>query len=1618
MANIDIKEYGWAIHLGVLPYDEKDTDVILAFNFVRPGATSKENVDWIQDDIGPEGECHNLQNDPLMFPWKWSDISWQIYTGDTKVSATIIPLQTPSANQTVQLALEFEIKSKTKDSQSPFSVKPNDTGKDAASYPHALAPLTHLPEPISSGMLKMSGFLTIKKNELSDIINNSNKISIFPKVLQITAEHQLEIGTIQYNQGYSKSVYTSIGVQPNVSFYCNQILIPNSAQTNNITKFSLASSPDSAKQNQVRDTAIRYLNPLSVIKYFLTKKINPITESNIQDYKKHLINSIGLGWEISRKVKTNSASIDNDFEIYPHVFDFLFHKTPAEIEQLSKKEIKSAFINKLKELKDSDSNRFFEILISEASGLSEVLYKKLALLNSETDPNKQYTQAWVDIANMAEDYEQGKVVYAVFWSVLLQFLSDALAIQTQVKVRANDVLAKINNDLIQRSKAALIVQGYVNTLDHQDNIIYKLVTNGELPNDEAGAVLELSHLFIGIPIENKELIAYYKMAFAQNLENIDKSKPKSVNHDHGISLTFTGDAKDKDIRGYAIALQSGINTDATNIKWDAERASWITDVKIYVKQSKKYIDQAMHETVGATLSNGVAVVEREYTGRPLNAHLVKINTTNAETSLEYLEAGSENEEFDHTDALDYVWPIEDKLPLLGYGMYYRGLATPIGNAGEVINPNHRFSDNLSKLANVSDIIEEVNTTDAHQYLSKVLPGKPVLLDSVSLIALQEISEDTRAHAFQISSNINEIHPVSLLVRDSTHFIKGLPEIKLTLTSPSPSAEFLLRWLNTELSKVQLSMIYLIDSQVIRSYLSSESVSDNQMKLKNILDNQVALLASETKRPSNITLETWSQFKAFHPAIEKLYVSVAYNGETVKKGDELFLELGQKIEDSYLKTNNVDFSIKANESESKIENKIVKIKDGEFAKITIYCLVEKKLFDDGIKKRFNIAIDSVNKLVISDNGTEYYALSPHELWFEAASAWSASESIDLVPQLEVNPDSTLALLSFNRAVKADWLKGAYIERHEWHWTGYPIDFPIAETTEFKKWVNSLVGVESYRDSHAPIFATEITSGKWQFQTSSITNSPLALSHELVNGARPARYMAYTLRPIVRFSKWLKKDRSKNNTIENPIDIESKVFAVGKLIKGIAPANANERIPVPPLKWSIPLTATYVESNENFPARAANGNMLIFDEAIRRTDSLTKFGGIGDTLEIDLMETRLSDFQEIGVNPIFHGLADPNENITLEHDKPFGLTYDTSSNAKMTQTGVIVRPKGGRGKWILAKVRARRLILPETIENSGLKDNNTINLRQVGDEYIPMDFCIDFKVPNRIQKLAYINIEGINIKLNEELSGFERLLCSFHKGYWDQSEPTWRMQILAQSQTETSMEWKTVAKQSCFASTVVPSFLIEPKITASDSDNVVVNTAKFSTVSMSDYTDPTWLTFIGSFGLDGSELGEVDDFKLVVNNDILEFKYLTDTKPRLFSLPSDIEQVRSNPLFHMLMIFKPITDISLSEAASVKDGGEFIGFYKYSGENQFTKLDIGSEVDLDGHFAYLCTFQIASSISQVQVGISNKSEVEEIIGISSSKALINLMFPDQYDAGIKESKIRLLPEYLEPIKITKC
>ena len=469
-----------------------------------------------------------------------------------------------------------------------------------------------------------------------------------------------------------------------------------------------------------------------------------------------------------------------------------------------------------------------------------------------------------------------------------------------------------------------------------------------------------------------------------------------------------------------------------------------------------------------------------------------------------------------------------------------------------------------------------------------------------------------------------------------------------------------------------------------------------------------------------------------------------------------------------------------------------------------------------------------------------------------------------------------------------------------------------------------------------------------------------------------------------------------------------------------------------------------------ARAINGNLLVFNDAMRRTDSFARQGGLGDTIEVDLLQTRQvmfksqeTVFSQIGPNPIFHrspvkdGALPPDfAKRTLKVSAPHGLTYDLVRNAKVAQTAILVQPalydtsqddgvsiEGAPSEWQLAQVRVRRMILPETQLNaaltrrqlSGTKFEFDLRWRREGLERIPGDFAVDLARADPVALV--INVDGVEYKLKlPEYAPVDeslRLMVSFHKGRWDPQQPSdpvkvmpyWAPQIYAQRRQRDSMGWVTIGRSTCHGR--------EPWLAGDGKITLVVTDASSPAaygVQMSDYTDARWLLFMGAIPGTGRQPPEEyiltpyqKDGKLRLTlsrgtfGDLAgppqDAMHWTDDRTEFFVLfvstpPSNIMAGRFDPRDRALLAFKPVN----GDQAGSQPEFELLG-------------DSPALNTLPGSTAVLCSFH----------RISSPSQKESNMVIDSLETLIGAIFPDEVNGHPRESLIRPTGSHWGPMRI---
>jgi hypothetical protein len=1145
--------------------------------------------------------------------------------------------------------------------------------------------------------------------------------------------------------------------------------------------------------------------------------------------------------------------------------------------------------------------------------------------------------------------------------------------------------------------------------------------------------------------------------------------------DPGLTLVFEsanpGPGFDHGVRGYAVALCAYVKH-AGGAGWiaDQDRAQWISDTAVFstVPGAGWLTSDGgvwwLHETIGSTTQNGIRATRAEYHGAPICAMQADANGR-----LLDKDTGNGDADADGSAAIDFLWNTDGgrRLPLLGYGMHYKALVTCIDNAGGVLEPQLRESEALcAQLLNPDRIFPRILTPGTSglldsepqwHYRSGVPPGAPAVRNPVPATAYT-LSDETRAHAFQLDQlrRAERAHAsaapaqagtpmasIALLVHDEMVdneplFLRGEGQVRehtFTVEPPTPSADFTERWLNTD--------IFLRECQEsVPALPSLGTLSDPEFarttaaRLTDFRDLQVDRIRRDAKD------------SGYHPAISAIGIAVWIEGATAPAFVKPFplartraAFVNGPIDVAPLDARQIRVSMKTSATLAATVARVVAaggrldlevlVAPGSFVRVRAFALVDGAHFAPAAAgsadQRFypGIALaassDDVPVFPALAPATEpYRAFGPTEFWFEAAPLWQnygASFALELVgPGGSLNPNETplppdLLALKCNCTGTADWVRGLFVQRHEWHWTGYPVRLPKQGAIEH--WLASFAGVESYREANEVGLETGFAAGVWRYGPHA--SGTLVLQKKtLQQGARPARYAAFTARPVIRFRAWL-NPQARNG----PVGLEKQVFAAGDVVPGVAPAGVSERLPTPPLRWAVPLTATYagqLDANGN-PERVACGNLLVIDDALRRTDQLSRLGGIGDTLEIDLLDTREQDFYEIGTNPIFHSNLDDagRKALDLRAHAPFGLTYDISSNALVSQTALIVTVDHAQGKWLLAKIRARRLILPETMVNSSLREdppsshsNFVLPIRIEGDDAIPLDFTLDLDptltlAPPPVsvvlnpgqgsRTLTFTLPDPGSVGNAEQL----RFLCSWHKRRWDGHTLAWRLQVLAQVRPSNALEWRVVSKSSGFAnsgSEFSAAYPIEQvRLTAAAPGY------RAREVRMSDYTDPMWLTFIGSFGRE--RIGNPGQYWLAAAGETLALQ-ATDNN---IALPQLLALEDSDPCFHILLVYRPLVDITRGDARS--DAGALVGAYYYSRDNghaffPMTILHDAPPADLTGCFSYLCTVQRITSPST--------TEATAMATLPTFEKFVDLLFPPPEGA---ESMMRLLPEFIGPI-----
>ena len=1640
-------KYGWIVALERAPHLNEATNRILTVNLVRP---------WCDEEVpteprGPRKPGALDMTGDLWLPWRWNTpIDWAVYGRFDDAgkpvwkkidAATVAPADDSAAFKThddIVDAIYQEIRKATAKTQYPFSQLPEDLQTmEARSLVHVLAPLTHWPARLSGGLLRLTWLMSCP----SDAFENCQLVVCFPRfemgpgTLAAGAAQEPDAATLDDFGTFSGKQAVKVDyVDQHVSFLA--LAADLSVAESPPAQGNLQLAQGSISRSALAAYFVENLLPLPILRTWIEKASDagPLAAANVQSaLVRALWAALGFGREYADgKTRANIVEFLVDGAA-PADARMLRDAIERGVENIDSTTALARFREAVEQLAAAPLSRAWTV---EQQSAWKLVHEMLASFGTAALPAPVFRANWIQVAAALTSEEGSRAVMGPWLARIL----DGLFVTPEERGAWAPVAKKLERIGEFRADLLLRAWPYTGLLAHWE-------AAGKLARqwNEATAIQELATatreaaiaaLGAGWPGPESELeipVAERMERFVQQIagmSNADRPRPR----DRGLKLDFSamdassGPGSDHRLRGYAIGLCSG-HIARGGGKWvaDGKRARWLTDTAVQVGQTWAEDEGDgiawMHEAVGATSANGEKLVSVEFEGTPVATTLA------AGGQISYDDGDP-----DGFKQIDFGWNDKDRtLPLLGYGLYYAAWATPLDNVGAVIDESMR-GRHVTELKPAGEV--RAAHAQTLQYLSSEAPGAPdcSILDE----NLYALSDETQAHAWQAreiakaaadvaavggSVRIPVLAKVALLAKpqmlsdgavDHALFPDAESECRFTVRPHGTHSAFIERWLATDRLLAE----------------AGEVPSDTELGRD---AEAIATFAATFRERRGARTQ---RATPYHPAVRAIGIALVLHGETVQR-EIVEIERVKRDAGGVLaaaqETACVEVRVVAVDSGSPKLNPgqrrvTLDLPRGAFACLRFYALVDDRHFTSGSSdQRYAAGLQNT-----TDAGfAGFRAFSPSERWFETLPEWPAvglsgdPVVLGLTPPAEgaagpVSPNLLVADIQFPTGPGwARWIKGAYLQRHEWHWTGYPVDFPDA-ASELPAWIPSLAGVESFRESIEATFTTSFDGLEWRL---GIDASGKVVVHRwpLAAGARPARYVAYLARPMLRFRRWLNPKLGENG----PYTVERDIYARGALVPGRLREGPFERLATPSLRESIPLTATYGDTFR----RRQNGAMLVFDEVIRRTDDLAQVGGLGDSIEIDLVETRFAGVSEMGNNPIFHGVGPQSSNVGLSADAAFGLTFDTGPNPKVAQTAIIVRPVNAGGRWVMAMVRARRFILPETELGTMLRAGDTrghlavIPTRIAGKDMVPLDFVVDVDAPLQ-QPLRLVAespaSEELAIAVPAALqSGAKyRYLVTWHKGRWKKEgdpkddpkddDQAWRCQVMLQMRRDARLAWETQpGTVSCFqnmGSKLKPGSSIERWYLTAGPE---ARNPEVRRIRISDYTDPRWLTFIGSFGNEMPAMAH--DCRFVVRNGNLDkLELAPDSKAQLPALRNrNASLTGDDPTFHLALVFREVADAV--RLRTEKGTGELIACYFVdSGEKPVflprTAKD-SEPANLKDCYAHILTLQRSNSLTSTE---------KEELQAGTLSDLLECAFPPQGDTA-KECILRFLPEHIGPIPI---
>lgn len=1046
--------------------------------------------------------------------------------------------------------------------------------------------------------------------------------------------------------------------------------------------------------------------------------------------------------------------------------------------------------------------------------------------------------------------------------------------------------------------------------------------------------------------------------------------------------------QESEIRGYILALQMGLCNDTGEVDWKDKPCAWLStflgklpDADQTPIKNKDNDDSTLFlDTQGATQSDGLIEQVCTYDGSPLFA-AEAVPTDNGGQTLPEMFVRV---------------PTEDGLPPLAYSAYYRALSGTVDNAGVILESGLRRQKYVGLPLEANKI---EGWGEKFQYLSRQPPGLP----SFGPVEDYGVAEDTLSfHLLKDSQRHN--FRVAVLY-GGENYIEPKSTQTITLYAPTASASFVRRWLaadqllpsndrwdpvknsaSGDIENLQKSAHgFSIDGQPFKG-VPHPAVSGIELTVRWCSLDKMEVKRSETWHLDHLSDNGWQFGLSTKVELERVESDkrkleiIAQAGHfhvTVPKGEHAVLEARSILNKKYL--------------------------DGAFARFRKAALVGEK--DPGSRP-----------YVYEDD--KYKSREAVRLYIESlpdVPADAATKGLEFTAKVVIRtPDTVEAPQELNLMLSqgdhhAQWVKGLKIEPRRWQWSGYPVQFPLDDALE--QWLPLYAGTNDAmpRPETVARFTTKKDDDKRAWLLDKLVMQPFGLVTP-----RPATHIGMIVTPVPRFESLLSAE----------VKSKIKPIFVYTRVPGVSP---RTRLPPPVWQEAIPLPHTFALSGTD-EVQVSPGNLLVLGDPAYDCSDTAAFGGIAERIELDVVSTWTKDtgeqrIDEIGPNPIFHGSPSAKGGDTtqpaLTLGPLFGLGYDRVVGGRPAQTGVVVRPEyedestGKGGRWLLAKCRLRRFIVPKLILDSKIKidesnkgqlksNKGQLKTRRVEDGWIPEDFVV-YATNKPLSSLRIECSSNTNyaFKLPKADSGHDLIyLITWHRDRWAGADATWRPLVHLYE-----CNWKFRAKVPPYEQSDYP--LADTGVTpvSFELETTGPNVEVYR-VDASDYTESRWLNFIGSFGQ--GKVTPVNDFILKRQadgtNKTIGFELSLKNPSGKMPILNKYQSLCPT----LLLLFNPQRDLMRGRIAD--DGGELVEVYATSNGSETTPVVFDKEllkvkknvVDPDlGQRAVLMSLQLRN-LKQDSVTLPNSWE-----------DLVESLFPRENQ--IKESTMRLVPEYIGPFRV---